>query len=202
MKRFPKLVTLAVAVVAAPVLSSCVVTGNPPTSPMPSTTTAAPTSDAPLSQTPSPMPSPAADSPSPTEIQPLDPKEYGDFPPVYLDELKTLSTPRFPEELLTYELSRFSEGSQDTSVNYMDDRYATLRAIVYFYDIPQYWKTIERLANPQYIGLAVCGNPATNLDIKMCVMAGELETLEVATASKQISLEEVGAFAQALYDVL
>lgn len=202
MKLFPKLVTLAVALAVASVLTSCVVTADPPTSPVLTTTTVAPTSDAPLSQTPSTPPTPTTVSPSPTETPPRDPKEYGDFPPTYLDELKDLSAPEFPEELLTYKLSRFSEGSQDTSVNYTDDRYATLRAIVYFYNIPQYWKSIEYWENPQYIGHAVCGNSATNPDIKTCVMAGELETLEVATASKQISLEDVGAFAQALYDVL
>ncbi len=202
MKWGPGVVTLVVAVASGFLLSSCVVPNDPPMNPSPPMTTTPTTSAVPSSQAPSEPPSPTTVSPSPTEIPPPDPKNYGDFPPTYLDELKDWSAPEFPEQVLTYTLSRFSEGSQDISVNYTDDRFATVRAIVYLYNIPQYVKTIDRWENPQYIGRAVCGNPTTKPEIKMCVMAGELETLEVATASKQISLEEVGAFAQALYDVL
>lgn len=202
MKWGPGVVTLVVTM-ATGLLSSCVVPRDPPSSsPSMTTTTSPATSDVPSSPAPSDTPSPTTVSPSPTEIPPLEPKDYGNFPPTYLDELKDLTGNQYPKELMTYKLSRFSEGAQDTAADYTSESYATLNTVLYLFNRENYARSTERWENGQYVGRAVCGNPMKYPDQIVCVMAAKFGTLEVRTASEQITLADVGAFTEALYDSL
>lgn len=127
---------------------------------------------------------------------------WGDHPPLNIDTLKDLSEPNFPQQVQNYTLTSEMPHSVSYFVEYDDDdAYVALTANLLFSKY-EYAKLVANWKAPAYIGGAVCGNPTTAPEITECAMAGTGQTLGVGTASQKVTMEDVAAFTEALYNQL
>ena len=64
-------------------------------------------------------------------------------------------------------------------------------------------RSVERLEDAAYYGRAVCGfSRATSDGFPTCVMAGRAEVLNVSSANEDVTIDDVAACTEALYDSL
>lgn len=155
---------------------------------------------------PRPTSTPIATEPA-TPAGPADPTPsesveelWGDFPPLNIDNLKDLSEPDFPEQVQHYTLRSEKPHPVNYIVDYEDEHTVlTVRLLFSKYD---YSRDVARWDNAAYVGGAVCGTSASAPDQPICVMAGTGQTMQVGTAYQEVTMEDVAAFTEALYEQL
>lgn len=127
--------------------------------------------------------------------------DYGDFPPVY--ELKDLSNPNFPDQLGEFELDELNEdGLEMVIADYRKNPGPGLLDSWWLTGRSFYRTSVEGLSNPEFHGRALCGSPATYPDQVECVMAGKNETLTVGSFTDTVTISELSALTETLYDAL
>ncbi|RMB61413.1 hypothetical protein EAX62_01790 [Tessaracoccus antarcticus] len=142
--------------------------------------------------------SPPAGSATPSDVEEMD---WGPFPPKNLDAPKDLSDPQFPQTVLTFELDSESGDAASRDVFYADRAAGVSMLASITLGRESYRGAVELLADPAYQGQAVCGHPTATPDQIECVMVGAEHVLTVGTAAES-SLQDVAAFAEAIYAVL
>lgn len=142
----------------------------------------------------------------PTNVDPWEPGEvdWGDFPPPNVDSLPDLSAPVFPKTVGTYSFEKEMGSTYTVYASYEDEEdFRTMSTDIDFTP-SSYAVSINKLAEPMYLGGAVCGvSTAGSVGrVLVCVMAGQNETVRVGTADDDSTVEDVAAFANEIYGLL
>lgn len=127
--------------------------------------------------------------------------DYGPLPPKNIDSLKALQPTKFPAAVGTYALKKADEkGLGAATARYEDDaKYTGFLATVQ-YGTQEYKAWLGDMTDAKYYGNATCG--LTDGDIRACVMAGTDEALGVIASNPDVTIEQVAALTQELYDKL
>lgn len=165
-----------------------------------------PVTTPPVPATPPPATSSATASTSPgtSSADPSPTDDWGAFPPTYLDALKDLSEPQFPETVGAWRLDGETGGEYSVIVDYVDadTRFLSVNLALLGGGPEDFRIATEGSKDVAYHGRAVCGlSTETSTPIPFCVMAGTAQTMRVNTAS-EIPLQELAAFTEELYDAL
>ncbi len=177
------------ALVIAISLASC--TALAPTPGQPSVT--APSAEASTNETSSEDAS--EDSYSPENF------EWGEYPPQSFENLRDLSDPAFPKQLLSFTLDSVSEGMAESTGSYIDVAAVTTISARVLASPTNYEVIVDTLQDVDYYGKAVCGRPTSAPHQTRCLMIGQVDILSVGTAA-ELPIEDVAAFTEQIYAVL
>ena len=132
---------------------------------------------------------------------PVEADDWGPLPPNNLDELRDLTDAQFPQQVLTFTMDGESGTAVARDAFYIDTAaVSTMSASVTLGR--KIWKrAVGSLSDPAYLGRAVCGHPTESPTHTLCLIVGTNNTLNVGTAA-DLSIEEVAAFTEAIYDAL
>lgn len=168
--------------------------GPGPIVPVSSTPTPSDTDPAPASS----IPVTSAD-PSPSDVQ----EQWGELPPKDLDALKTLTADEIPQTVGSYSIDGENRSDYLVIIDYLEaETNRTMGANLHVVG-GSYKRSVERLEDATYYGRAVCGFYAvTSGRFPTCLMAGRSQLLDVTSANKDTTIEDVAAFTEQLYDAL
>lgn len=127
--------------------------------------------------------------------------EWGEYPPQSFENLRDLSDPAFPQQLLSYSLDSVSEGTAESTGSYIDVAAVKTISARVLASPTNYEVIVDTLQDVDYYGNAVCGRPTSATHQTRCLMIGEVDVLSVATAA-ELPIEDVAAFTEQIYAVL
>ncbi|MEO7588156.1 MAG: hypothetical protein ABIS84_09035 [Arachnia sp.] len=144
---------------------------------------------------------PPTSTPDDTESMPVEADDWGTLPPNNLDELRDLTDAQFPQQVLTFTLDGESGTAVARDASYVDMAALASMSASVTLGRKSYKGAVDSLADPAYQGRAVCGHPIRKPSQIVCLMVGLDHRLRVGTAA-DLSIEEVAAFTEAIYDAL
>ena len=127
---------------------------------------------------------------------------WGPYPPLNIDALRDLSQLNFPEQVQTYTLKSETPHFVAPMARYDDSAAGVAMSITVLLSPYEYAKVVSHWDSPTYVGGALCGHPSNAPGHTHCVMAGEDQTLKVGTAAPDVTMENVSAFIEDLYEQL
>lgn len=149
--------------------------------------------------TPSESTTPPEPGPSPSETPTDD--QWAGYPPPNLGALKDLSDPLFPGTVGSFVLEDSHAGFGGSDATYVDEEAGVVVGVSITTDLLTYGIVIDDMEDPVQVGNAWCADyvvDATGQQRIDCVMAGSGQSVDIYQT--RMSVEEVGAFANELYD--